>query len=90
MIPLAFHFSARKNIGCFNPSQTEIGALDADSDRDERKSYKIDLDYTLGDHNIRAGYNNEEYTSFTIGTSYTGSNYYRYIDVSEGVIHLQV
>jgi hypothetical protein len=77
-------FSARKNIGCFNPSQTEIGALDADSDRDERKSYKIDLDYTLGDHNIRAGYNNEEYTSFTIGSSYTGSNYYRYIDVSEG------
>lgn len=77
-------FAALTNVGCFNPSQTTIGALDAKSDRDERNSYKIDFDYTLGDHNIRAGYNNEEYTSFTIGSSYTGNNYYRYIDVSEG------
>ena len=77
-------WGGRTSVGCYNTAQSSIGALDAESDRDERVSYKIDLNYSIGDHDIRVGYNNEEFTSYTIGSSYSGGKYYRYLDVCEG------
>lgn len=73
----------RVNIGCWNTAQSFVADPEPDSARDERKSFKVDFDYTLGDHNIRFGYNSEEFTSFTLGKQYTGGVYYRYFESNE-------
>ncbi|NRA60217.1 MAG: TonB-dependent receptor [Psychrobium sp.] len=73
-------WATRVNTGCWNTAQSRVSDPEPKSARDERKSFKIDLDYTIGDHNIRVGYNAEEFTSFTLGSQYTGGVYYRYFE----------
>lgn len=74
------NWGTRINIGCWNTAQSNRIDLEPESARDERKSYKIDFDYIIGDHNIRFGYNNEEYTSYTLGNQWSGGVYYRYFE----------
>lgn len=76
-------WSGRTHIGCWNTAQSTVKDPDAAPSHDERTSYKIDFDYQLGDHNIRFGYNSENFQSFTIGTQYSGGDYYRYFSSYE-------
>jgi hypothetical protein len=73
----------RINVGCWNTAQTFILDPVPESARDERESFKVDVDYTIGNHTIRAGYNAEEFTSYTLGSQYTGGAYYRYFESNE-------
>jgi hypothetical protein len=73
-------WGAREVLGCWNTAQSTILDVEPESDRDERTSYKIDVSYTLGDHEFRVGYNNEEFISYTLGSQYTGGVYYRYFE----------
>ncbi|MCJ8320271.1 MAG: TonB-dependent receptor plug domain-containing protein [Colwellia sp.] len=80
----------RVNVGCWNTAQSNVSDPEPESARDERESFKIDLDYTWEDHTFRVGYNSEEFTSYTLGTQYTGGVYYRYFESAEkngGVIN---
>ena len=57
------------------------GARDplAPDDRDTRKSLRFDVEYTLADHTIRAGYDGQKFISSAAGGSdYSGGAYYRY------------
>ncbi|MDP5208302.1 TonB-dependent receptor [Microbulbifer sp. 2205BS26-8] len=67
----------RKAIGCWNaPTQDEV--TDDIDDIDKRDSYRADIDWVLGDHRLRFGYNAESYDSTSPGSSYSGGIYYRY------------
>jgi hypothetical protein len=72
-------FGQRLTIGCWNPAQSFI--VDPEVERkDERVGWRTDLEYTLDDHLIRAGYEVQEYDSFDPGRTYTGGIYYRYFE----------
>lgn len=74
-------WGGRTQIGCWNRAQSTI--TDQVDDKDERTSYKIDVEYNLGDHTLRAGYNVEEYDSTSPGRKYSGDIYYRYQTADE-------
>ncbi|GAB3022414.1 TonB-dependent receptor [Bowmanella dokdonensis] len=46
---------------------------------DERKAYRVDADWYLGDHEIRFGIDHETMTASDV-TRYSGGIYYRYVD----------
>lgn len=50
---------------------------------DERKAWRIDADFYVGDHNIRVGYDDETNTA-NESTQYSGGVYYRYYTVAAG------
>jgi hypothetical protein len=71
-------------IGCWAKPFPGVGAPDAAAPRDEdkRKSYRLDVEYTLGKHTLRGGIDNQSFTSSEAGGSaYTGGAYYRYFVV---------
>ncbi|MGX5202793.1 TonB-dependent receptor [Aliikangiella sp. IMCC44632] len=72
-------WSTREYIGCWNTAQSTVTDLDFRAEGDERNSFKVDFDWTIGDHTIRGGYNEEEFISYSPGITYSGGNYYRYI-----------
>lgn len=65
--------------GCWITSTVQTGG-------DEREAYRIDVEYFIGDHTIRAGFDREEnasidatvYPGFDYNPSTTGGIYYRY------------
>jgi hypothetical protein len=72
-------FGQRLTIGCWNPAQSFITSPDLER-RDERVGWRTDLEYNIGDHLIKAGYETQEYDSYDPGRSYTGGIYYRYFE----------
>jgi hypothetical protein len=65
-------------IGCWSESATFVRDLTQPYDRDTRDAWRLDLEWRLGDHLLRAGYDREEFSSRRAGQSYTGGIYYRY------------
>lgn len=53
------------------------------SGKDTREAFRVDGEYVLGDHSIRAGFDYETNTSIA-ETFYSGHIYYRYITVDAG------
>lgn len=78
-------------IGCWSGPFPGLGAKDpaAPDDVDKRKSLRFDVEYTLGKHQLRAGIDNQTFTSSEAGgSSYTGGYYFRYFRVpSAGTIN---
>ncbi len=71
-------------IGCWTGPFPGLGDKDplAPDDRDVRNSFRLDGEYTLGAHTIRAGLDNQRFQSSEAGGStYTGGHYYRYFVV---------
>ncbi|MCL1635323.1 TonB-dependent receptor [Luteimonas sp. SX5] len=76
------------HLGCWNESQLQIRDPDAGPDFDERKAYRLDAEWQLGDHRLRFGYDHEKFTSFQAGLTYSGTNdYYRYFTANSGVVN---
>ncbi|QQX79560.1 TonB-dependent receptor [Shewanella sp. KX20019] len=70
-------------IGCWNkPGQFYI--TDQVEDKDERESMKFDVDWVLGDHSLRFGYDSQKYDSTSPGTNPSGGVYYRYANAYAG------
>jgi len=65
-------------IGCWDVNQFTV-ADTSTKDEDERKSWKIDGSWLVGDHTIKFGYNEEVYDATSPGTNYSGGIYYRYM-----------
>ncbi len=69
------------DIGCWTPPFPGIGGRDATAppDKDTRDAFRLDLEYTLGNHTIRAGIDNQKFVSAEAGGSaFSGGIYYRY------------
>ena len=57
-------------------------------DTDERKAYRFDVEYTLGKHTIKAGLDNQKFTSVAGGASqYSGGMYWRYLRSADGSVN---
>ena len=70
-------------IGCWNkPGQFYVN--DNVDDKDERTSYKFDVDWVLNDHSLRFGYDLQQYDSTSPGSSPSGGVYYRYANAYAG------
>jgi len=57
---------------------SQVGVAD-----DEREATRLDFDYFIGNHSLRAGLDDETNTSNDL-TQYSGGEYYRYFLVEEG------
>lgn len=71
-------------IGCWIGPFPGLGSPDpaAPPDEDKRKSFRLDVEYTLGKHTIKAGIDNQVFDSGEAGgSSYSGGHYYRYFTV---------
>lgn len=66
---------------CGSAAATFVEARDqsAKDDTDKRRAWRFDVDYRMGDHNLKAGYDYQNFKSYSGGSSiYGGLPYYRY------------
>lgn len=68
-------------IGCWDQAQTFIRDPDWGPDKDTRKAYRLDAEWSLGDHLVRFGYDSEKFESGHAGQVYTGGEYWRFFQV---------
>jgi hypothetical protein len=64
--------------GCYSLSSIYATDMEFGPDLDTRDALRIDASWLLGDHTIRFGYDDEEFTSGHAGSVYTGGIYWRY------------
>lgn len=69
--------------GCWNQAQTFIRDPNFGPDEDERKGYRLDAEWRLGDHFLRMGWDKEEFNSGHAGQTYTGGGYWRHYRVTQ-------
>jgi len=75
-------------IGCWNYNRFTLPDPKAPDTSDTRKAKRIDLEYTFGDHLIRAGWDAQDFISTNQGVTYSGGVYYLYPRVpASGVIN---
>ncbi|OKY27601.1 TonB-dependent receptor [Thalassotalea sp. PP2-459] len=67
-------------IGCWDyvGGQTYVPEAGIKDDSDKRDSLRLGLEYVIGDHTIRAGYDQEKFTSTKRGETLTGGEYWRW------------
>lgn len=70
-------------MGCWNPAQLTIRDPSRAPDSDDRIGTRVDLEWMVGDHTLRAGWDEESLTSSKAGYTYSGSGtYYRYYRIT--------
>lgn len=73
-------------IGCWGPPYVFGTSRDSAArpyDTDERKAGRLDVEYVLGSHTLRAGIDNQKFTSYEAGSAFqAGGYYYRYFNVA--------
>ena len=68
-------------LGCWPAASfAAVRPVSAPPDTDRRKAWRIDLDWRIGDHAVRAGLDSEEFVSEFTATDYAGGVYYRYFN----------
>ncbi|MCU7555079.1 TonB-dependent receptor [Alteromonas sp. ASW11-19] len=68
--------------GAFVPSTT-FANFSVDQGKDERKVFRVDADWYVGDHSIRFGVDYEELTAESLTTNSGGAYYLYYVDDSD-------
>ncbi|MBT8079473.1 MAG: TonB-dependent receptor [Gammaproteobacteria bacterium] len=76
--PVIIDFRSVPSIGLGNWANFRPG-----ESNDKRRVYRFDLEWQLGDHNIRAGFDSESNTSYDLVT-YSGGEYWAYDRFSTG------
>ncbi len=76
--PAIYGANGQPAYGCWNPAHFTIRDLKAPDDADTRKGKRIDLEWIVGSHTIRAGYDAQDFISSQAGETYSGGIYYRY------------
>jgi hypothetical protein len=60
----------------------------APDDKDQRRAFRLDVDYVLGSHTLRGGLDRQKFTSVSAGSStYSGGYYYRYFISANGTVN---
>lgn len=57
------------------------------TDQDNRDAYRFDVDYVLGKHTIRAGLDNQKFTSSEAGGFFSGNQYFRQFTSPTGTVN---
>lgn len=68
-------------MGCWDPLQFTINDPAAPDERDRRRAARLDLDWRLGSHTLRAGYDAEKFDSTNVGQTMSGGVYWRYFRI---------
>lgn len=68
-------------VGCWNQSQAIITDPNFGKEMDIRNSRRLDVEWILGPHTVRFGYDGEKFESGHAGTTYTGGEYWRHFYV---------
>lgn len=80
--PTVYEVGATVALGCWNGIFPGAPGRDPNApptDEDIRKAWRLDLEYTLGNHTLRAGVDNQTFLSSEAGgSSYSGGAYWRY------------
>ena len=78
-------------LGCWTPPWPGNPVRDPNSpafDTDTRKATRFDVEYTLGSHTIKAGLDNQKFSSVAGGASdYSGGIYWRYLTSADGSVN---
>jgi outer membrane receptor protein involved in Fe transport len=67
------------NLGCWTGS----GLVDVPNASDERDAYRLDFQWALGKHTLRAGLDYEKYTTVD-GSTYSGLAFHRVLRIADG------
>lgn len=70
--------NSQSQFGCWNPIHQLIRDQKAPDDSDNRRGKRLDLEYTIGKHTIRTGWDGQEFTSTNAGQTFSGGVAYRY------------
>lgn len=72
--------NSSQRIGCWGIAESQFYTpdLNADPDEDIRESIRFSVDYAIGDHKIKIGYDKEDFTSTKQGENFTGVDYWRW------------
>ncbi len=74
----AIYNNGQPAYGCWNPSFFTVRDAKAPDDGDKRVGKRLDFEYLIGGHTIRAGFDAQDFTSSQAGATYSGGIYYRY------------
>lgn len=79
LCPAVYVLPGTTKAGCWDEPldyvARDISAPPTDSDK--RSSFRFDVDYALGNHAIRAGIDNQKFTSAEAGGAFSGNQYFR-------------
>ena len=81
---------AQEEVGCWiGPFPgSPIRDPNAPDDKDSRRAFRIDAEYVLGDHSLKAGVDSQKFTSAAAGSStYSGGAYWRYFTSPNGTVN---
>ncbi len=72
--------TSSQRIGCWGIAESQYYSPDLEfaPDQDIRESIRFSVEYALGDHNIKLGYDQELFTSTSRGRSFSGGDYWRW------------
>ncbi|NQD36723.1 TonB-dependent receptor [Permianibacter sp. IMCC34836] len=71
-------------LGCWDEDNFALARDESfGKDTDERVAKRLDLEWQLGEHQIRFGIDEEKFTSGAAGQAYEGGGYYRLFTVTE-------
>ncbi len=60
----------------------------APDDKDNRKAWRVDLEWALSNHTLRAGFDSQEFVSASAGANtFSGGYYYRYFITPDGTVN---
>lgn len=74
-------------MGCYDPGNLFPLDPNGPDPTDKRKAGRLDLEWKLGDHTLRGGYDGETFTSTGLGYHNTGGAYWRYYVYTGGKIN---
>ena len=79
--PVIIGPSEQPLFGCWNSSYLMIRDSKAVDDSDTRKGKRFDVEYSVGGHTIRAGWDGQEFMSTSAGSTFSGGVAYRYLSM---------
>lgn len=85
--PAVYNVGATQALGCWNENAFTVRDASAPDDEDTRRAFRVDADWVVGDHNIRAGIDSQTFTSAQAGSSYSGGVYWRYYNSPAGTVN---
>ena len=77
-------------VGCWSFPFPGLPVRDpaAPDDKDKRTAWRLDIDYVLGAHTLRGGFDSQVFeTSEAGGSTYSGGHYYRYFVSNDGKVN---
>lgn len=72
--------------GCWDVNHFTVLDPFAPDNEDTREAGRLDVEWVLGDHTLRGGYDTQKFTSTNAGLTYSGGVYWRYFNTTPGSV----